>query len=295
MKKWFYIIVYVSLVFLVVKLYRNGFIAIPEIQHYPLLFVSFALLFAGMIVSTLTWRYYLHAAGVKVDTKAGLISVGLSIFAKYIPGKIFVILGRSEYIAEGYNVPRSVCTTHSLLTQLISIWTGLGLGIIGLYGVIQLSNNYLLMGTIGWSILTLVIWSPWQVGFLEFLFRKIQKRQVDIQRISVKKLLSILPIFILNWGLWCAGFYFFCISLAHINLPISTGFIFALAATGGIIAIFAPGGLGVRESIITMALVQTGIPVEWATSISIGSRLWFLMGEVFIFFVALVLKIASKK
>jgi uncharacterized membrane protein YbhN (UPF0104 family) len=60
---------------------------------------------------------------------------------------------------------------------------------------------------------------------------------------------------------------------------------FPLAASLGVLALVAPGGLGVREGVIVAYLGLAGIPAMEATTISIASRLWFLGGEL-IFFAA---------
>jgi uncharacterized membrane protein YbhN (UPF0104 family) len=58
----------------------------------------------------------------------------------------------------------------------------------------------------------------------------------------------------------------------------------------GILAIFLPGGIGVREGIMTAYLSALGIELELAITIATLSRLWFITGEVFIFLMALILK-----
>ena len=63
---------------------------------------------------------------------------------------------------------------------------------------------------------------------------------------------------------------------------------FPLAATIGVLAIIAPGGIGAREGILTGYFVLTGIPLETAVTISIASRLWFLIGESLFFIVGLM-------
>jgi hypothetical protein len=46
---------------------------------------------------------------------------------------------------------------------------------------------------------------------------------------------------------------------------------------------------------MTGFMVLTGMPLEIATTIAIISRLWFISGEVFIFFVSLALNKFSLK
>ncbi|MEX0928342.1 MAG: hypothetical protein WD266_08950 [Balneolales bacterium] len=83
--------------------------------------------------------------------------------------------------------------------------------------------------------------------------------------------------------MWSAGFYFLILSLTDSPVSPTAGLSFALATNIGIIAIFAPGGLGVREAVIVGYLNYIGLSLAEATTISIASRLWFLAGEVFLF------------
>ena len=59
-------------------------------------------------------------------------------------------------------------------------------------------------------------------------------------------------------------------------------------------AIIVPGGLGVRESILTGYLNLAGLPISEAATISISARLWFLIGEIFFFVTAYVLNSINK-
>ena len=74
-------------------------------------------------------------------------------------------------------------------------------------------------------------------------------------------------------------------SLTSMDVPLSVGLGFPLAGSLGVMAFIVPGGLGVREGALIAYLSLAGIAVPVATTISIASRLWYLVGEVFIFFV----------
>ncbi len=66
------------------------------------------------------------------------------------------------------------------------------------------------------------------------------------------------------------------------------GLVFPLSGTLGILAGFAPGGIGVREGLMVSCLVLAGFEITEAATISIASRLWFLIGESFIFAIGLI-------
>ena len=77
------------------------------------------------------------------------------------------------------------------------------------------------------------------------------------------------------------------------GLGLEVALAFPFAATIGILVFVFPGGLGVREGLLVFYLVSAGLPLENATVLSIVARLWFLVGEVSIFALAVALRMAS--
>ncbi len=73
------------------------------------------------------------------------------------------------------------------------------------------------------------------------------------------------------------------VSLLPVEVSLLAGFIFPLANTLGIVFILAPGGIGIREGILTVLIHASGVDLITATSIAVFSRLWFLAGEGFLF------------
>ena len=62
-----------------------------------------------------------------------------------------------------------------------------------------------------------------------------------------------------------------------------------------IVTIDPAGGIGVREGLIASCLVMTGLSVTEAATISVASRLWFLIGEIFIFISGWIVNMQLKK
>jgi uncharacterized membrane protein YbhN (UPF0104 family) len=215
-------------------------------------------------------------------------SIGLTIFGKYLPGKIWMIVGRSTYISIKSSKDIKQLTLLSVYAQFIALWTGLLLGFIGL---ILLGGFYLW----GWLTLTLLvvlttlIFSPYFWKYPLKLYNVILRRDISIPHLSIQKLLLLIPWYSFYWILWSIGFYLMIKSLAIHEFHILMGLGFPLAGTLGIMAIFAPGGLGVREGIMTGYLVLSNFSFQEAATVAVTSRLWFLAGEIFIFLLGLCL------
>lgn len=289
MKNWFRYIFYASLIFLVVALIRADYLVIPQIYHPGKLVLSLLLLFMGFILNATSWAKVLKQGGMQVSVSDGITSAGLSVFAKYIPGKIWVIMGRAEFISKRYGISRKDLGSLSFDAQFVALWAALLLGTIGMISVNSV-DLYGLSVLLLFIFLSLVIFTSLFHRFIEMALFRITKKEITFPRLSFRKTLKIIGWYLLNWGFWCVSFFFLATSLVETELPFNIAFAFGLAGSIGILAIFAPGGLGVREVILTGFLTMAGLDLPLATTIAITSRLWFLMGELFIFSAALILE-----
>lgn len=282
MKNWFRMIFYASLVFLVIALIRADYLVVPQIFNYWHLTISLVLLFFGFLLYGISWSRVVRDAGFEVTDMDGIASSGLSIFGKYIPGKIWIIMGRAEYISRKYGFPRKDLNSYSLDAQFIALWSALMLGTAGMVWV----KSYDLYGIavlLLFIMLSLVIYTPMFHRIAEFVGSKIARRTITIPTLPFRSVFRLIIWFLAYWGSWSLSFYFLASSLVHGPIPFPVSFAFALAGSLGILAVFAPGGLGVREGILTGFLVLSGLDLPTATTIAVTSRLWYLLGEIFIF------------
>jgi uncharacterized membrane protein YbhN (UPF0104 family) len=280
-------LVYISLIFLLIALYKADYLLMPQIHSFSFLLTSIVLLFVGFIIHVVSWRQSLKQSGFKVGMRECLASTGLSVFGKYIPGKVWVVVGRAAYIAEKTKYTLGALSAISLNTQFLALWAGIVLGVIGLF----LLGNFYLWGWLlffFWILLTTVLFSRIVHDAAEWIVKRVSGKDIEIPSLDLKSIMAVLPWFFLYWVVWSLGFYLLVASMIGEDVPLSAGLGFPLAATLGIMAIVSPGGLGVREGVMVGYLMIAGISLKEATSISIAARLWFLTGEAFIFVVGLM-------
>ena len=284
MKSWFKYSVYVSLLFLLIALYQANYFVVPEVYSITDLIVSFVLLFGSFICGAFCWKEVLKKNHYHLHVRECIASVGLTVFAKYLPGKILAIIGRAAYIGEKNALPVYKLSSISLDTQLITLWLGLIFGALGVFllGGVQIWGWLILLL---WGGLTATIFCKLPRSSAEYLIKKILKKNVTLPRLGTKSIFAVLPWFILYWTLSSVSFYMLVNSLTSIDVPLSVGLGFPLAGSLGVMAVIVPGGLGVREGALIAYLSLAGLSVPVATTISIASRMWYLVGEVFIFFV----------
>jgi hypothetical protein len=177
MKNWFRYIFYASLVFLVVALIRADYLVIPQIYHPGKLVLSLLLLFMGFILNATSWAKVLKQGGMQVSVSDGITSAGLSVFAKYIPGKIWVIMGRAEFISKRYGISRKDLGSLSFDAQFVALWAALLLGTIGMISVNSV-DLYGLSVLLLFIFLSLVIFTSLFHRFIEMALFRITKKEI---------------------------------------------------------------------------------------------------------------------
>ncbi len=293
MKKYFNILVYISLVFLCIALYKADYLEIPHVKSIPLLSLSIVLVLLGFFIEAVIWMRTLNLYNYKISLPDGIVSEGLSIFGKYIPGKIWTLLGRSAYLAKKYEYEESELLCVSVISQFIFLWVSLLVGSIAFFFV---EVSYLVVGAaiLSFILLTVIILNKKFNLFVSKIIGKIVKKDFNVPLLQFKTLLILVPYYCVLWLLWGGGFWCLSQSLTDFPIPIYASFIFPFAATVGIIIVVLPGGIGARESVLGTLLLSMSVPE--AVTISVASRLWFFVGECFLFVFAVILKkITNKK
>lgn len=285
MKIFFRVLIYLSFIFLVVYLYHFNYLVFAEINFdYGWLVLATIFLWAGFVMSTVSWWKALDIHGIHVSKKLSLISHGLSIFAKYIPGKVWVILGRASFVALEKHSVRDA-SYISLKEQLIYVWLGLLIGIGPMLYYYPL-NSFVLMVVLLSLFFTFFLYSRPFHSFVIRILSKIIRKELDVPLVSIREVSPLIVYVLSYWALWMLAFYFFVCSFG-VEFSVSVVFSWPLSISLGVLALITPGGIGVREGIMTGFMVLTGMSLEVATTIAVLSRLWFITGEIFIFLLSL--------
>lgn len=294
-QKWiFRILLYLSFIFLVAYLIKFDYLKFNHLSvNFTPLIISLLFLWSGFFVSTLSWGYALKIHKVHINTQLAVVSHGLSVFAKYIPGKVWVILGRAAYVSERTQNKVSDLSFISLKEQLLYILLGLLLAFVPT--TLYFNREYwvliILLTILG---LILILFVRKFHDFFNFTLSQIMKREFNLPFLEFRLSLKLSVRILIYWITWSIGFYLFMLSLSP-DIKFYHAYVFPLAVCYGVLAIFLPGGIGVREGIMVAYLSATGIDLQLAITISALSRLWFITGEVFIFLLSAFLSIRSKK
>lgn len=272
--------IYAGLTALLVYLYQADYLYIPDSLDPYWFVLSIFLAIAGFLCQPAAWHSVLRSGGYTITYTESLAAFGTSIFGKYIPGKIWSVIGRAGYSAKFHGWDTAHLSFLSTHAQLLTLWQGIAIGLAGVL-LLEGSLNAYMGAALAFIIITLIIFlRPLQEKLLHVLSRG---RMAVSGETNYRAIVSASVQYLIGWIFWCSGFYAMVYSLGIEARPVETALGFALAATIGIVSVFSPGGLGVREAVITGYLALLGISVNDALMVSVFSRVWFLIGEVSMF------------
>jgi len=255
---------------------------------------SFTLLWLPLIFSILIfafsyfiqlWAWYLITLklGIALSVRETIESWFYSQLGKYLPGKVWLLLGRF-YLYESKGKSKKLIFTALYYEMVTIIFAG---------GIIFLASLFLFKEVplffqgeqIGWIVfLLLVVFLFLHPRFLQKIingFLILFKRETVTLSISYYDILCVLLICILAWLIGGVGFYLFIDSIYPVPSKHFLFFAGALAASSilGLLAAFAPAGLGVREGSLVYLLTHL-VPSPVAVILSLSTRLWMTLIEI---------------
>lgn len=242
--------------------------------------VSMLFYFAYKISLASLFHYITKLNGCAVGYGKALAAYLISILGKYIPGKVFMLAARLTcYKEEG--APLSKVTVCFFIENVCTL---LGAAMLFILSLFFFPND--LPEDYRWLTILLiaaffVVIHPKIINALLKFIGKIFKKQLEIP-MKYSQILKVVLMFIGNWLI--VGFGFFLL-VRSVNPAVGwdqmlfCAGIFGVSAIIGILAVFAPSGLGVREGIILAGLMLI-MPESDAAVISVVSRLWQTAAEL---------------
>jgi glycosyltransferase 2 family protein len=253
----------VAIVFVVLRvrsLWHGGNIELANVE-WGALAGSFALAVAGMAASGLIWLVILDALGTRPELRwAGLFFKAQ--LAKYIPGSIWQYAGRAAG-ARAYGIPvRPVGISLPIEFAATAVAAG--------------STAGFLLGWWGALILAAVV-----VALITGL---VVARKRPATLATIRATLLYVPV-------WLAvGASFWLCARGLLTVPAHDAAFytaaFAVAWLAGLVAVYAPGGLGVREAVL-VALLSSRTGAADALVLAAASRLMLVLADVVLAGVAL--------
>jgi len=257
------------------------------VNKVQFIFSLVSLTFGVVLLEAYSWNHCIKNKIPDINFKDSISATGMTVFGKYIPGKVWGIAGRSDYISKKYNYDIGDLLKLSFNFQILVIWVGLIFGFLGLIilkiTLVQLNSIAYLAILLSFGFFSKKVQSSLNI-ITEFLFKR------NFKFISPSETIRILPIITFSWFIISLSFYFFVQSLNDEKIDVAIGLIYPLGVTIGVLSILVPGGLGVREGIFAFLLDSVGFSIEFSLTISIFSRLWSIMADSLFFLIAFIYK-----
>lgn len=269
-------------------LYRqNAFIPV-SVQNHVHLGVSVLLLSAGLLMLAWLWGHMLRTSGMPLSYAESFNCIHLNAMAKYVPGKVLLLHGITAYLYDRRRLSRMRVGSLFVLYNLLYISTGILMGSCLLPRLAPNRSVWYLVAAVLLFFALLLINPLLKLGLR--LYNRIRGREPGQEQVPVRvSLVSALAMFAV-WLFWGVGALLLIMSLTDRAVPWSVAFAFPLSVALGNLIFLAPGGLGVRESLLAFWLLQEGFPSDFAITISAVSRLWFLAGETLALMLALLME-----
>jgi len=229
----------------------------------------------------LAFKRIVLSLGNDVDLYTLMRIIGISMFGKYIPGKLWFTVGRIALL-ERVGVPKKKSFTAVVLETYLLLLSGAFFFLINIF---KFENNVL------YSIILIVV-----VLFLLFLslpkifkniiniFLKIFKKEKIDFNIKFKEYIFIVSLYFLVWIFSGLEFYLLIYSFTLKTYDfVGILSIYPASWVVGFLSFLMPAGIGVREGMIFVLLKRyTGN--EIAAVGSLLSRIQVTLGELFYLF-----------
>lgn len=268
--KWIWVVVVIiAVVYFLMTRWESIFEYFSEIPVSKLLWSASFLIFSKILLVYVA-QQSVQIEGIRLPYRDTFTIVSFTHLAKYIPGGIWHYVGRlGAYGERDFGIKKS---TRALIHEnvfLISgaLITGIVAGAFSSQGKVLLKSFGINFSVFAFTAVILLLWSGMLIAY-----EKIIK---PVSKIAYFKLVPTLLLAWLSLGL-SFGVLFPELSSDNFLFFIS---VYSIGWLVGYVAIFAPGGIGVRETVLVWMLGGLMDP-EYAIIYSAVHRFIFILVEV---------------
>jgi glycosyltransferase 2 family protein len=262
---------------------RGGVLALSIVAHVGVL--AFGVFLWSRVLS--------HFTGPAGGFPTLLRIWSLSNAARYIPGGVWQFLTAAQ-LSRDAGVSGVLALTSMMVHVLLSLIAALTVSAIVLPtdlpgpGLNLIGSLPARAGLIGLAVLVV---HPRVINGALGLVPRLLRRDVLVWRGSWAEGIGLLVLANVSWLLYGAAYTLFVASLAPVGVNALLPFtaVNALSFTAGYLAVPVPGGVGVRESAMTLLLAPY-LPAGVAAVVSVAARLWSIAAELLLVSLGLVLR-----
>jgi len=220
------------------------------------------LLTVPYLFAPLMWWWIMRRLGANFSPKEGYRIWALSNIAKYLPGKVWHILGRMVLYPGGKLVVMESIILEMGAVMIAGFWVML-LTLFATPLRIPVSRGVILI--LGVLTLPFILKPLFLQKVIRYPVEKIKKEPFSSSPLPFSTF-SFLSIFIINiifWASYGIGYFLILKSIDLHLSPLLLSGVYAASWTLGYISLITPGGLGIREGVFVFLLkgfLPQGIP-----------------------------------
>lgn len=235
----------------------------------------------GVLIAT--WRAMVAAWGDRIGPGAAARIWFVSNLGRYVPGKVWQIAAMGV-MAQEAGVRATAAVGSSLVIALVNLLVGFA--VVALSGYDLVARAVPQSGALPWALAALaavVAVLPWLLPPLVRLTGRLTRRPVEAPELPARALWVAGAGCAVAWVLYGVAFRELAVALLGTATGGAAAYVavFTLSYLLGFVALFAPGGLGVRELSMAALLVSAGLATEPEAAILVlASRLWLTVLEI---------------
>ena len=210
----------------------------------------------------------------------------VSYLYRYVPGKVLLVVERAR-LGAPLGIPPAAGAAMPVIETLLAVLAGCAVSLLAVAWYLP-DPDRALLGIVGMA-LAIVVLLPIAYRFMSER-EWVRNRYPELASIafSSRDLLVLSIPFLVHYLVLGTAFYLFAATVYPLPLSDLPGIcgIFALSHVLGLVALFAPGGLGVREGALAVQLDHM-VPAGIADALALGARAWFMAIELVCYFAVL--------
>ena len=248
------------------------------------LLAASALVLGAFALMVLTWSASLRWWTASLSFLRALRIWSLSNLARFIPGAVWQFAGLAALAADEGISPMAA-TGAVLLQQLVLLATGIVVAVMMAPGWVEPIAGGLppiATATIALAVLAVMCFLiPVAMPAIGRGLARVVKREFAWPRPSVGAFAAYTGALVLPWLIYAMAFWLFARSMLGEATPSVTvaGGAFVASYIAGIVAVFAPAGIAVREAAL-VAMLAPVVDSRVALMLAVGARLWMIALEI---------------
>lgn len=245
------------------------------------LLMSILVVWAAYALLIEAWRRVVVSMQQRLTYGAAARICMVSNLGKYVPGKVWAVAGNA-FLAQRAGVEPHAAVAGAILNQALSLGSGVLLvGIVGPAALRQYGGGYVVATIVLGVLALLAVLTLTSSRLLGLLQRALPSSLPRLVPVPLGVMVGSLAVNALAWGGYGVAFLALARGLtpdAVLTWSQATT-VFTISYLVGLVALFAPGGVGVRESAFTLLLAPP-LGLKLAVALALATRILLTITEL---------------